>query len=593
VSQVVPRRTAPASGVKIPFDVAPPSIPGFEIGALLARGGMGTIWRAREVSTARDVALKWLPARADEMLRKRFEREARAAAAVRHPNIVPILSAGTTPAGHYIAMELVDGFALSEALDARALGLNALLDVVIKVARALDAAHRTGVVHRDVKPANIIVDSLGEPKLVDFGLARFIEQQKGQLTAENTALGTLGYMAPEVLHGGGADAAPPCDVFALGAILHEGLCGKPAFGSGDARSVIGRILAGQIDAVPLGVPEALGAITRRALDADPAKRPTAEELARALEGAKPREARERKPKEWIKLAAAAFAGALLGGGVVALSRAPEAPAVAVAADAVAAPSLPAPAAEGDAPAEAEPAPIPAPATLPIPAPVVTSSATPSPAPPADATPAPVVTPAAAPDPAATPAPAQDPTPAPTAPEPTPAPAPPAPAPATTKDLEAAFGACMAALQKDDRAKADDVARKVLAVAPDAEVKWRATFHIVLARDLLCGLEAAASEKEYEQALSLDPGNAHALVGSLGAALLTQDEKLARSRLRALEEYDARNPHSTQLIVGKAFMAASRRDVGFRLKVQNAVATKLDPLLVRTVATALASRSQPR
>src|SRR2546421_12698799 len=101
-----------------------PAIPGLELGEPLGRGGMGVVFRARESATAREVAVKWLPAHAGEVLRRRFEREARAAAAVRHRNIVPVLSAGSVAEGAYIVMELVEGFALSAALGARALGRN-------------------------------------------------------------------------------------------------------------------------------------------------------------------------------------------------------------------------------------------------------------------------------------------------------------------------------------------------------------------------------------------------------------------------------------------------------------------------------------
>src|SRR4051812_38737411 len=109
--------------------VEAPAIPGLEVGEPLGRGGMGVVFRAREVATGRAVAVKWLPARADEALRRRFEREARALAAVRHPHIVPVLSAGSVAEGSFIVMELVDGFTLSDALVARALGRNALLDL--------------------------------------------------------------------------------------------------------------------------------------------------------------------------------------------------------------------------------------------------------------------------------------------------------------------------------------------------------------------------------------------------------------------------------------------------------------------------------
>src|SRR5947209_12066649 len=166
-----------------------PSIPGYTIHEVLGRGGMGTVYRATELATTRTVALKWLPSIASPELRERFRREARATAILKHANIVPLYTAGNTASGSFLVMELVDGFPLSTMLDQGTLALDLLLEIVAKVARALHAAHAANVVHRDVKPGNILIDTAGEPKVIDFGLARFFGEASS-LTLADHRLGT-------------------------------------------------------------------------------------------------------------------------------------------------------------------------------------------------------------------------------------------------------------------------------------------------------------------------------------------------------------------------------------------------------------------
>src|SRR5580658_4728201 len=189
VQMIGPRASSPGGSPR-------PEVPGYEIGELLGQGGMGAVFSAHELATDREVAIKWIPSTVSARLRQRFEREARAAARTRHPNIVTIYGAGEAPRGFYIAMELVRGVPLSEALESRRLGRNALAYVLAKVARGLAAAHESGLVHRDVKPANILLDDAQEPRILDFGVARFTDEDS-QLTGPNAILGTFAYMSPE------------------------------------------------------------------------------------------------------------------------------------------------------------------------------------------------------------------------------------------------------------------------------------------------------------------------------------------------------------------------------------------------------------
>jgi hypothetical protein len=240
---------------------------------------MGVVYRAREVSTDREVALKWLP-RSGSALDARFEREARAAAAVRHPGIVTVHTAGETPDGRFIVMELIEGFALSDAIENRRLGERVVLGILAQTARALEAAHALSIIHRDVKPENILVDLAGNARLADFGLARFADQAS-TLTRSGVPLGTTAYMAPEVLSEGGGAATPASDVFSLGCILYEILSGSPPFGEG--LEPLTRTRSGRRDPLPAGVPWELRELCDAALSLDPAGRPTARAFAERLE----------------------------------------------------------------------------------------------------------------------------------------------------------------------------------------------------------------------------------------------------------------------------------------------------------------------
>jgi serine/threonine protein kinase len=257
----------------------------YRIEARLGQGGMGIVFRAIHDGDGRTVALKVLREElsADDAYRRRLAREARAAAEVDHPNLAPVLEAGEADGRMYLAMRYVEGRSLDERLRWEGpLSLAELLRLAAEVGAGLDALHRRGIVHRDVKPANILLDTGGTAVLGDFGLA------KGRawtvLTRPGHLLGTLGYLAPELIRG--EPAGPPSDLYALGCVLFQCIAGAPPFaGRGILRLGMAHLeedpgdpAAGRAD-----VPPAVSWTVRQALAKDPADRPPgAAALARML-----------------------------------------------------------------------------------------------------------------------------------------------------------------------------------------------------------------------------------------------------------------------------------------------------------------------
>ena len=203
------------------------SFAGYQIESVVGRGGMGVVYRATDLSLARPVALKLVaPELAeDDLFRRRFLREPRLAASLDHPNVVPIYEAGEHDGQLYLAMRFVDGSDMRTLLR-REGGLPAerALDILAQVAGALDAAHRRGLVHRDVKPANVLVDEDGHAYLTDFGVTK---QLGGNTTETGQIVGTLDYVAPEQIRGEDVDAR--ADGYALACVLYECLAGAPPF----------------------------------------------------------------------------------------------------------------------------------------------------------------------------------------------------------------------------------------------------------------------------------------------------------------------------------------------------------------------------
>lgn len=225
-------------------DEGPPRLGDYEILESLGRGGMGAVYRAREVTLGRPVALKVLDpaAAADPHEMARFEQEARATSALNHPHIIQVFDFDSAEwqgtRRHFIAMELVEGRSLREMLEGP-ITLEEILGILAQVGDALDKAHEKGIVHRDVKPENILVTVDGYAKIVDFGIAKLTgsSEVRARILAENVenvaetqageVMGTLAYMAPEQLRGSGVDQRT--DVFALGNILFEAVMGDAPF----------------------------------------------------------------------------------------------------------------------------------------------------------------------------------------------------------------------------------------------------------------------------------------------------------------------------------------------------------------------------
>jgi serine/threonine protein kinase/Flp pilus assembly protein TadD len=273
----------------------------YRIEAKLGEGGMGVVYRAHDERLERDVALKVLPAGAlsDATARARLLQEARLASKLNHPHICTIYdvaeedaSAGAPQAILFIAMELVEGHPLSERLAAGGLPPDEVLRYGLQVADAVAHAHERGVVHRDLKCANVVITPEGRAKVLDFGLARRLTEGDLEgvtrslvsLTAPNAVVGTLGYMAPEQLRGQPADARS--DVWALGVMLHEMAAGERPFRGRTSFELSSAILKEAPQPLPGRVPPALQAVIAKCLSREPGARyRNAGELRAALEAA--------------------------------------------------------------------------------------------------------------------------------------------------------------------------------------------------------------------------------------------------------------------------------------------------------------------
>jgi hypothetical protein len=220
-----------------------PRVTGYEVEAVLGQGGVGVVFRARNLRLGRPVALKMLlaGAYAGPTELARFQREAEAVASLSHANIVQIYEVGDHEGRPYFTMELVDGGSLAQKLTATPPAVRRAAELVASLADAMAVAHGAGIVHRDLKPANVLLTADGTPKIGDFGLARRLEGQDG-LTRSGTAVGTPSYMAPEQASGAAGPVGPSADVYGLGAVLYELLTGRPPFRGGTALETFRQVL---------------------------------------------------------------------------------------------------------------------------------------------------------------------------------------------------------------------------------------------------------------------------------------------------------------------------------------------------------------
>ena len=301
-----------------------PNVPGFDILAEIGRGGMGIVYKARHRKLNRLVALKMIlaGAAADPRTVQRFLFEAEILARIQHPQVVQVYEVDTFAGANgvpvpYLAIELLEGGSLGKRLKAGPLDVRAAAELVEGIARAVHAVHTQGVIHRDLKPGNILFPESGDrirngdrrqetsqprrgkpklatslspspvllsPKVTDFGLAKFI-QAGADLTGTGQVVGTPQYMAPEQA-AGSRQIGPAADVYSLGAILFECLSGRPPFQGDDPMSVLVKVVmdtSPDVRSLRPGVPRDLGAVVARCLDKDPRRRyATAEELANDL-----------------------------------------------------------------------------------------------------------------------------------------------------------------------------------------------------------------------------------------------------------------------------------------------------------------------
>ena len=247
----------------------------------IGSGGMGDVYLAEDTKLDRNIALKVLPAELAESneRRARFEREAKAIAALNHPNIITVYSVEEADGVHFITMELVKGKTLAELLPKNGFPLDEFFDIAIPLADAVAAAHQQGIIHRDLKPGNVMVTDDGRVKVLDFGLAQTepplqttpdSESPTALKTRDGLLLGTLHYMSPEQVEGKTLDAR--ADTFSLGIVFDEMLCGRRPFEGDTLPSTLSSLLKDDPPPLRPEFPRDLSRIVRKCLAKDPERR---------------------------------------------------------------------------------------------------------------------------------------------------------------------------------------------------------------------------------------------------------------------------------------------------------------------------------
>jgi serine/threonine protein kinase/Tol biopolymer transport system component len=285
-----------ATGMRADLGGAPPppsqpdlpngtAVGSYRLESVLGRGGMGTVYRAIDTKLHRSVAIKFLSsALADSQARRRFQQEAETASALNHPHIVTVHDVGELDGQQYLVSELIDGGTLNDWLAAsRDRPWRQSVEMLIGVADAIAAAHRVGIVHRDVKPGNILIGRNGYAKLADFGLAKLLDdgvprlpgaptqsQSRAAPTGVGVVVGTVAYMSPEQAAGRPLDERT--DVFSFGVVLYEALAGRRPFEAANDLELLKTIAHGAPPPLPASTPDAVCAIVEKALEKDPADR---------------------------------------------------------------------------------------------------------------------------------------------------------------------------------------------------------------------------------------------------------------------------------------------------------------------------------
>ncbi len=313
----------------------------YEVLARLGAGGMGEVFRARDTRLGREVAIKIVRGQvsSDPDRLRRFEQEARAAAALNHPNILAVYDVGFEAGAPFLVSELLSGRTLRDVLQKGALPSRTAIEYARQIASGLASAHEKGIVHRDLKPENLFLTDDGRVKILDFGLAKIFpglgsdeqptEVREAALTGTGVILGTVGYLAPEQIRGEPADHR--ADIFSFGCVLYELLAGERAFWGSTAAETMTAILRGEPKDLGSETPPAVGNVTHACLRKDPRERwQSARDLLLALEtlsGASRGPAPKGPAKRGARVGAVAIAGAflLLTGGVLWLVRGRESP----------------------------------------------------------------------------------------------------------------------------------------------------------------------------------------------------------------------------------------------------------------------------
>ncbi len=270
----------------------------------VSRGAMGIVYRAEQMNLNRIVALKLLMAgeRASQDQIERFYRETQAVAKLRHPNIIPIYDMGIVGDRHYFTMEYVEGKSLEEVLAKGPVSQEQALDIVVQVGRALAHAHERGIIHRDVKPGNILTDKSGHVCVTDFGLAKEIKKGRN-VTRSGVTVGTPHYMSPEQACGGSGVVDQRTDIYSLGAVLYELLTGRPPFDGDTPVEIVLNVIQEEPSnprKLRPGIPKDLETICMKALEKDPARRyGTVEELLADIERFRAGEPIEARPSTFV------------------------------------------------------------------------------------------------------------------------------------------------------------------------------------------------------------------------------------------------------------------------------------------------------